>query len=114
MGLLLETAVTLSFLTAGFYNQQSGDPEKTDILSDLGIGQDHFTYECYPIAEAIEILNMDVERDRGCPGVYHYEAIEEIAAKVLFDYVDKHGSVPIVLEFIGQFKPQLEKWYEGN
>lgn len=114
MGLILETAVTLSFLMAGF-NYLRETKDKDGILEPLPVaGEDVFTYDCYDIAEAIEILNMDVARDRDCPGVYHYEAIEDIAAKVLFDYIDNRGTMPVVLEFIERFKPMLEKWYEAS
>jgi len=113
MSLILNTAVTLHFLMAGF-EQLADTREKPDILDDLGCGQDGFTTNCYDIAEAIEILNIDLQKDRECAGVYQYEAIEDIAATVLFNYVERCKSVPLVLEFIGMFKPLLEKWYEGG
>ena len=114
MNLKIETAVTLSFLMAGF-NHLRETKDRDDILEPLPVvGEDGFTYACYDIAEAIEILNIDLQKDRECAGVYHYEAIEDIAAKVLFDYIHTVGTMPLVLEFIGRFKPQLEKWYEGG
>jgi len=111
--LQIETTVTLHFLISGFNILMETDG-RANILESLALGEDSFAYQCCEIAEAIEILNSSVEQDRGCPGVYHYEAIEDIASQVLFDYVDKQGSVPLVLEFIRRFKPLLEKWYEGE
>lgn len=103
-------AVTLSFLISGFW-ERAEKLDSMQILDALPVGEDGFVYGCYDIARAIEILNDDFEaRDR--IGVYHYDVIEDMAGRILYDYVDKHHSIPLVLEFIGQFKPLLEEWYK--
>ena len=105
-------AVTLHFLISGFW-ERAEKLDNMQVLDALPLGEDGFVYACYEIAEAIEILNDDFE-DRDHVGVYHYDVIEDIAGKILHDYVNKHASIPLVLEFIGQFKPLLEKWYKDG
>jgi len=100
-------AVTLAFLMQGF-NYIAKDEE--EILD--GIGEDCFFYECYPIAEAIVELNEAVSKERFCAGVYMFEAIEDHAAQVLFDYVKAFSTVPPVTIFIQRFKPKLLDWYK--
>lgn len=109
----IEIAVTLNFLIDGFWNyvKENKTPQVLDVFP---FGGDGLVYGCYPLAIAIEVLNLEIEQDRGCPGVYHYEAIEEIAGKVLYEFVIKEDSLPNVFQFIGRFKPLLEKWYEGE
>lgn len=105
-------AVTLTFLISGFWNYAEKFDNK-QILDVLPVGEDGFVYECYDIAKGIEVLNNDFE-DRNHTGVYHYDVIEEIAGRILFHHVDVHASIPFVLDFIGQFKPLLERWYKNG
>ncbi len=102
-------AVTLHFLIQGFWNHAEEYKRLDDILD--GIGEDDFVNDCYEIATAIENLNEAVSKDKECAGVYMYEVIEDIGGKILFDYIRIHLTQPSVLEFIGRFKPAIEKWY---
>lgn len=104
-------AVILSFLIDGFNTLVNNMPSDRNIHE--GIGFDHFVYGCYPIALSIE-QSYITKGDRSCPGVYQYELIEDIAAKVLFGWVVENGTVPSVEEFNEEFVPLMLDWYLGD
>jgi len=103
-------AITLSFLIDGFNHRVGTLPIFfTNIHS--GIGFDELVWECYPLA--VELERLYSERiERNCPGVYQYELVKGIAAKVLFDYVRFYGRVPLVYEFNTEFLPLRDEWYD--
>ena len=105
---MMEAAVTLAFLTLGFKYL-----DKEEQLID-GLEEDDFVYDCYPLAKAIEELHVTVAENKICPGVYHYEAIEDIAAQTLFDCVKAHGQTPTSEQFMKLFEPKLREWYEKS
>ncbi len=96
-------ATTLSFLVSGFWNHTNRFNNKR-ILDSLPMTEYEFISACYPLAEAIEGLNINKQNSLSS---YYYEDIEDQAAKILYDYMDQHKSIPSTLEFIEQFKPKL-------
>lgn len=127
---LLEIAVTLKFLLSGFdlqemdYNLTASKkegyvPHLDDfcLSSTTNDGQDSFVYECHQYAEVLQDLYNEIgQSDRGCPGVYQYELVEDIAGSLLFDMVSDQSKAdgegkPTKEEFKAAMTPHFKTWY---